>query len=101
MRAVDALLVDREVENKFFVERRALKIRCVDGLGAAIGLDAGAEEIGWLVVAEACDAEWRAVGNDMGGDEAPSIVTVTGMWCGLSDDGLPRVNSRFGGCRSR
>src|SRR5262249_5338385 len=65
MRAVDLLRVDREVEQEFLIKRRALEIGRVDRLGAAIRLDAGAEEVRRVAVDNPADAKRRAIGDDM------------------------------------
>ena len=50
MRAIDTLLGDRGVRREFLGDGRSVGVARVEGFGAAIGLNAGEEEVGAAAV---------------------------------------------------
>ena len=65
MAAMQALLGDGKVGAEFLADRCALGVAGIDRLGAAIGFDAGEEEVAALAVDRALKAERLSVGNDL------------------------------------
>ena len=63
--AMDALLGDGDVGCEFLGDRGAIGIAGVDRLGAAVGLDAGEEQVAALAVDRALKPERSSVGNDL------------------------------------
>ena len=65
--AINALLGNGDVGGEFLGDRRSLGVAGVDRLGAAVGLDAGEEQVAALAVDDALKAERPGVGGDLVG----------------------------------
>ena len=63
--AIDALLGNGDVGGEFLGDGRSLEVAGLDRLGAAIGLDAGEEQVAALAVNDTLKAERPGVGIDM------------------------------------
>ena len=65
VRAIDALLGDRRVRREFLGDGRSIGVARVEGLGTAIGLNAGEEEVGAVAVDDALQAKRLRVGREV------------------------------------
>ena len=93
MGAIDALFGNRDISGEFLGDRRSFKAAGLHRLGAAIGLDAGKEQIGARAVDDALNAERSGIGIDMDG----VLLAVRGECDGYCGRGRGPSQS-FPGC---
>ena len=65
MGAMQALFGDGHIGGEFLGDRRPIGVAGVDRLGAAIGLDAGKEQVAALAVDRSLQSERLGVGGDL------------------------------------
>ena len=87
MGAVKALLRDGHVGREFLTDRGPIGVAGVDGLGAAVGLDTGKEQVAALALNRSLQSERPGIGGDLIGASlaAEFIGHADGCWsCGFA-----------------